>query len=424
MSTAAIDTAAIDATAALRDLVDAASRRGHAPLVTRGLNRNRELPDLVECACDRVLVVASTRAVASVPGVRALLANGAVGYHRVHANPTTGQALALSAVIDRLRPRVVVAVGGGSAIDLAKSARLLRPTRRALRAGLAGDPRALRGNPPDLLAVPTTAGSGSEVTPFATLYHNGGKVSLDVPDARPDHVLLDGRLVASCPPSVAAAAVLDALCHSVESTWSRHATASSRGYAAAATEALVRCVTPRQPLTGHLDADQGEQRLLAATIAGLAIAQTRTTAAHAFSYWLTARRGTAHGFACALNLGWLARHNWAARGEGQGQGQGELERVLRQLGCHPGAAANAPVPTAARVLAEAQFAGLFEPSRLTDSELSSYVAAGLSMRARADRNPVPLDPERVREQIIASGFLTAPSETTRLRGHEVGRPTE
>jgi alcohol dehydrogenase class IV len=392
-------------TETLQELIETASRRRHAPMVTQGQGTNRGLPGLVACPGDRVLVVASLPTMTRVPGVRALLERDAWGYHEIRANPTTTQALALSAIIDRLRPHVIVAAGGGSAIDLAKAARMLKPAREHLAAGLGGAPDALRADPPDLIAVPTTAGTGSEVTPFATLYHGGRKVSLDVSGARPDHALLDGTLVTTCPPRVAAAAALDALCHAIESTWNRRATAVSKTYAAAAAEALVRCLAPGRALTERLDPDLAEQRLLAATAAGLAIALTRTTAAHAFSYLLTARQGLAHGFACALNLGWLAKYNWEARGDGEG----ELEHLLRRLGCHPGADPDTPVPTVSRVLRTAGNAGLLEYSRLTDRELSAYIDAGLAMRARADRNPVTLDPDRVREHIIADGLLTAPS---------------
>lgn len=387
-------------------LVEAAARTGAAPPVTRGQGMSLGLPDVVPCRGRRVLVVASPGTAARVAGVGALLADGAVGYHEVSANPTTRQALALSTVIDHLRPRVVVTVGGGSAIDLAKAARTLRPARSSLEAGLSGDPQALRTDPPYLLAVPTTAGTGSEVTPFATLYHGGKKVSLDVPGARPDHALLDGVLVTSCPPRVTVAAALDALCHAVESTWNRHATAVSLQYAAAAADTLVRCLAAGRPVAEQLDPEMGEQRLLAATAAGVAIAQTRTTAAHAFSYRLTAQQGLAHGFACALNLVWLAKHNWEARDYGR-DGLGHL---LCRLGCHPGADQGTPVPTVSRVLKAAADAGLVEFPRLTDAELSAQIAAGLAVRERADRNPVPLDPDRVREHIIASGLFTAPGE--------------
>jgi alcohol dehydrogenase class IV len=395
-------------TVALRGLIVEAGDRGDAPPVTQGRGTSRWLPDLVAGYGRRVLVVASPRTVAGVPAVRALLDRGAAGHHSTRANPTTWDALKLSAVIDRVRPDVVVAVGGGSAIDLAKAARMLTPERGSLQDALAAKPSALRPDPPSLVAVPTTAGTGSEVTCFATLYHEREKVSLDAPGARPDHALLDAELVRSCPSAVAVAAALDALCHAIESAWNRDATPLSRRYAAAAAAALVHNLAPGQPTAGLLSPDRAEQRQLAATVAGIAIGLTRTTAAHAFSYRLTAHHGIAHGYACALNLVWLADHNWRARSTGDA----DLEKVLRSLGCDPGADPAAPVPTVVRVLRAAEHAGLFTPPRLTDAEFSTYLAAGLGVRGRVDRNPVTLDPGLVRERIVSSRLLTSTHHST------------
>lgn len=404
-------------TVALRGLVVEAGDRGDAPRVTQGRGTSQWLPALVADYGKRVLVVAGPSAVARVPAVRALLDRGAAGHHEVRANPTTSDALKLAAVIDHERPDVIVAVGGGSAIDLAKAARMLTPDRARLRDALAGCPSALRSDPPLLVAVPTTAGTGSEMTCFATLYHNREKVSLDTPGARPDHALLDAELVRTCPSEVAVAAVLDALCHAIESAWSRHATPVSRRHAAAAAAALVHNLAPGQPTAGRLSPDRAEQRQLAAAVAGIAIGLTRTTAAHAFSYRLTTHHGIAHGYACALNLVWLADHNWQARAAGEA----DLEKVLRSLGCDPGADPAAPVPTATRVLRAAERAGHFAAPRLGDAELSAYIAAGLGVRGRADRNPVALDPGLVRERIVASRLFTTAHQTTHRGTHHATR---
>lgn len=374
----------------IRDALDLAARSGDAPPLTVGTGTSAALPDIVSCVARQVLVVASAATVTRVSGVAALLARGAVGHHEVRPNPTVAQARALSAVIERVRPRVVVAVGGGSTIDLAKAARLLCPQPGG------GD---WRTDPPVLVAVPTTAGSGSEVTPFATLYRRGTKISIDAPRVRPDHAVLDGALVVTCPPQVAAAATLDALCHTVESLWSRAATSSSRRYAALAAHALVDLLASPAAVLDGVPAAQAEQRLVAATVAGLAIAHTRTTAAHAFSYWLTAQRGMAHGFACAANLGWLARYNWAGR-------DARLESVLDWLGCREGADPTRLVPMVGAALDVARRAGLVVLPPLNGHDVPSYVAAGLAVRGRADRNPVRLAADRVSAYILADRLLT------------------
>jgi alcohol dehydrogenase len=151
--------------------------------------------------------------------------------------------------------------------------------------------------------VPTTAGTGSEVTRFATFYHDGRKVSLDADEVRPDVAIVDPALTDGCPPWLTWCCALDALAHAVESFWSTRATPRSREFAARALEALV----PVLAAGGTIPATAGRDALSrAATLAGRAIDITRTTAAHAFAYPLTARLGVPHGHACALHLIWLA----------------------------------------------------------------------------------------------------------------------
>jgi alcohol dehydrogenase len=294
----------------------------------------------------RVFVVASERALGSAPAAAALVRAGARHYSRVSPNPTTGQALELASAIEEARPRFVLAVGGGSTIDLAKAGRLLlTPSPRALWSAHQGHWGAFRSDPPQLVAVPTTAGTGSEMTPFATLYHQGRKVSVDRSECRPDTAVLDGMLLRNTPMAVAVPAVLDAMCHAIESYWSLAATVRSRRYAHVATVALSRSATAHESQAGLPDA-KAHERLLASALAGLAIADTRTTAVHGFSYALTARHGIPHGFACALSLAWMRRYNWEFRS----LGRPGVASVLRELGCHPQADSGAPISIVLRLL--------------------------------------------------------------------------
>ncbi|MEO7015595.1 MAG: iron-containing alcohol dehydrogenase, partial [Leifsonia sp.] len=180
-------------------LVDA-SARGYAPPLEVGPGVSAQLEASLPTSGGPVLVVASDRAVRSLPAVRALIAAGAVHRGNTYPNPTTDDVIALSALVEHVRPHSIVAVGGGSTIDLAKAARVLLPDRLSVDAGLRGEIESMRVRPPSLIAVPTLAGTGAEVTPFATLYRNRRKVSLDVPAVRPDRAVLDGSLLLDCPP--------------------------------------------------------------------------------------------------------------------------------------------------------------------------------------------------------------------------------
>ena len=184
-------------------------------------------------------------------------------------------------------PDVVVAVGGGHVIDVAKAINHYTAKR-------------------PLVAIPTTAGSGSQATRFAVIYKDGQKASLESDDILPAFAIVDSALAASLPAQVAAASALDALCQSVESLWSRGATAESRGYADRALELLVpnivAAVERRDPAALEVVAK-------AAHLAGKAINISKTTACHAFSYGLTYRFGVPHGMAVAVFLPAVWRHN-------------------------------------------------------------------------------------------------------------------
>lgn len=378
-----------------RLLLEAHERRD-APALRLGLGVSANLDHDIEMVPARAFVVASERAVGALPVAAALVRAGARHYSRVIPNPTTEQALELASEIEEARPELVLAVGGGSTIDLAKAGRLLAPSPRTLESALQGDSGAFRTNPPQLVAVPTTAGTGSEMTPFATLYHHGRKVSLDRPECRPDVAVLDGTLLRNTPMAVAVPAILDAMCHAIESSWSLAATVRSRRYAQAATAALSKSATAHETRADLSDAEAHE-RLLAAALAGLAIAETRTTAVHGFSYALTARHGIPHGFACALSLAWMRRFNW----DNRLLGQPDVAGVLRELGCHPQADRHAPISRVLSLLDHARRQGLLAVPHLSRRARTAYVTDGLNQVTRIGNNPVPLVAEKVLSYVNA-----------------------
>lgn len=184
-------------------------------------------------------------------------------------------------------PDLVIAVGGGHVLDCAKAI------------------NALGGQKP-LIAIPTTAGSGSEATPFAVIYKDGVKTSMEGPHLLPSYAIVDPALAASAPQSVALASGLDALCQAIESYWSRKATDESRGYARQALEHIWPHIAP-----ALLDREPGarEHMSIGAHLAGKAIAISKTTGCHALSYGLTYRFGVPHGIAVAACMPHMYRLN-------------------------------------------------------------------------------------------------------------------
>jgi hypothetical protein len=199
---------------------------------------------------------------------------------------------------------VIVAVGGGSVIDTAKT--LMVGTEDAsfealvalLAAGRPFEPHRVK----PLIAVPTTAGTGSEVTPWATVWDKGAsrKYSLHLPQTWPQAAIVDPDLTASLPAGPTLAAGLDALSHALESIWNVNANPVSDTHAVAAARAVLATLPE---LMQDLNSRALRTRMSQAALqAGLAFSNTKTALAHSISYEMTLQHGLPHGIACSFTL--------------------------------------------------------------------------------------------------------------------------
>lgn len=208
-------------------------------------------------------------------------------------------------------PEMVIGFGGGTAIDLAKLIGLFAAHDDPARDLITGQCPIERSGPP-MIAIPTTAGTGSEATQFAVAYVDGVKYSVSHPLLLPEFAIVDPTLTHSMPPKVTAASGLDAFCQGIESVWSVGATEESIGLATEAirlaAEHLWQAVNRPTPA-----ARRGMCR--AAHLSGQAINITRTTACHALSYAITTDYGVPHGMAVATTLAPMLAFN-AAVSEG------------------------------------------------------------------------------------------------------------
>lgn len=189
----------------------------------------------------------------------------------------------------------IIAVGGGSAMDVAKCIKLYSkdPTEGENGCWLASD-HPDSGIP--FLAMPTTAGTGSEATRYAVIYYDHKKQSVTSSSMIPDTVLMDPDTLITLPLYQKKASMCDALCHALESFWSVNSTTESRKYSKAAIEGVLA------NMDGYLNnTTEGRSgMLLAANTAGKAINITQTTAGHAMCYKITSLFGCAHGHAAML----------------------------------------------------------------------------------------------------------------------------
>ena len=188
--------------------------------------------------------------------------------------------------------RAMIAVGGGSAIDVAKCIKLfsnLDHTRNYLTQEIVPVPI-------PFLAIPTTAGTGSEATRYAVIYYEGEKQSITSESCIPDAAMFDPRVLKSLPAYQRKSSMMDAFCHALESFWSVNSTEKSREYSR---EAIRRILDGMPNYLKNNDTGNGDM-LAAAHVAGQAINITQTTAGHAMCYKLTSLFGCAHGHAAAL----------------------------------------------------------------------------------------------------------------------------
>ena len=227
----------------------------------------------------------------------------------------------------------VIAVGGGSAMDVGKCIKLF--------ATLSGDGadggwlnQEYRDNDIHFLAMPTTSGTGSEATSFAVIYYDGSKCSIDHESTIPEAVLMDATVLKSVPMYHKKATMLDALCHGVESMWSVNSTEESRDYAYQAVKMVV------DNMESYLaNDDKGNANMLkAANLAGRAINISKTTAGHAMCYKITGLFGCAHGHAAALCdrvlYPWMVENvDKCSDARGEGYLKDVLAKIGEALGC-------------------------------------------------------------------------------------------
>lgn len=219
---------------------------------------------------------------------------GLTCFQEFSANPKYKEVQKGIPLFKERRYDLIIGAGGGSALDVAKCIKLFA----TMEIGKDYLKQEIQGNEIPFLAIPTTAGTGSEATQFAVIYVNNEKHSVEHESILPSYVLLypDSLKTLSCYQKKIT--VCDALSHAIESYWSIHSTPKSKRYSEMAIKNILAY------MEGYLENDVGcnEKILFAANWAGRAINITKTTAAHAMCYKLTALLDIPHGHAVMLCL--------------------------------------------------------------------------------------------------------------------------
>ena len=227
----------------------------------------------------------------------------------------------------------IMAVGGGSAMDVAKCIKLYSnlPGDGTDGAWLKAE---IVPNSIPFIAMPTTAGTGSEATRYAVIYYNDAKQSVTSESFIPSTVLMDPNALKTLPLYQKKATMMDALCHAIESLWSVNSTEKSKEYSRAAIQAVLK------HMDGYLaNTEEGNAGMLkAAHTAGQAINITQTTAGHAMCYKITSLFHSAHGHAAILCdrvlFPWMVENtDKCTDPRGEEYLKATLDEIGRAMGC-------------------------------------------------------------------------------------------
>ena len=264
-----------------------------------GMGALKKLPDFLKLAgSDKVMLISDRmlEQIGVVDKVRKILADGGLDYAEyldVVGNPTTDIVKECGEKYVAEKCNGLLAVGGGSPMDVAKAVGVV-----AKFGGDIGDYEGVGkvpGKIDTLICVPTTAGTGSEVTVAAVITDTQRNYKLSVlgPQISPDYAVLDPELIMTAPASVAAACGVDALIHAMESYINTDANPFSKAMAEAAMSLIGANI--RAFVGNRGNADAACAMMLGSTFAGIAFGNAGCAAVHAMSYPLGSTFHVPHG---------------------------------------------------------------------------------------------------------------------------------
>jgi alcohol dehydrogenase class IV len=227
--------------------------------------------------------------------------------HDTPPEPTVGQVTKLFRQAKNLGGEMIIGIGGGSAMDVAKLVSVLLTNDVSLEQLLGKAEIAVRGIP--TLMVPTTAGTGSEVTQNAIVLVPEEQVKIGIVNSKlvPDCVILDPILTLSLPPAITATTGLDALAHAIECYTSKKANPFSDTFALKAISLISNNL--RRAYRNGQDIEARHGMLLGAMFGGICIATSSTTAVHALAYPLGGKYRMSHGLSNAVLLPHIMQFN-------------------------------------------------------------------------------------------------------------------
>ncbi len=358
--------------------------------IVNGIDRLSEI--LKEIGCKRLfLVVDSSFPFLNIKdAIEALPVMEMVTFSNFTPNPLYEQVCEGVEMLKASQCEAILAVGGGSAIDVAKCIKLAVLAREgdaAIIPPLVSQRLPIDGNKIPFIAIPTTAGTGSESTHNAVMYYEGSKQTVTNDGILPDYAILEPTVLKTLPLYQKKCTMMDALCQGIESWWSVNSTDESKEYSKAAVELIM--ANWRQYIFDN-DDDAAKVILLAANYGGRAINIAQTTAAHAMSYKITSLYNLPHGHAVALCLPeiWdymIGHSNNCIDIRGERYVRDVFESISRSVGA---SSTEEAIRIIRNMMAEM---GLGSPSFVNDAEAELELLCKSVNHIRLKNNPIHLD---------------------------------
>lgn len=281
--------------------------------ITVGAGCISKLPDIVrQSESNNVLIISGNHLnkMGVVAKVKDLLENAGIKAHAftdVEANPSVETVDKAAAYYKECGSTSIVALGGGSPMDVAKAVGVVATYGGSIIEYEGGGK--VKGPIVPLIAIPTTAGTGSEVTAFSVItdHKRNYKLTVFSYELLPRYALLDPELIMSLPANVAAASGVDALVHAIESYISLAATPFSDAMAEKAMELIGGSI--RTFVANRKDISAAQEMLTGSMFAGIAFSYARLGNVHAMAHPLSGYFNIAHGVANAILLPTVLKFN-------------------------------------------------------------------------------------------------------------------
>ena len=287
---------------------------------------------------------------------------------------------------------LVIGIGGGSAMDVAKIVAVMLNNDVKLRDLLNKAPIPRRGIP--TVMVPTTAGTGSEATPNSIILvpEDELKVGIVSPKLMPDCVILDPQMTLGLPPAITASTGMDALCHAIECYTSKKGNPFSEMIALKAIRLISRSI--REAFKNGKNLDARHDMLLGAFYGGMCIATSSTTAVHALAYPLGGKYRIAHGISNAILLPYVMQFNAVGN-------EAKFRDIAEAMGIDIARLSDAEATQAFIAALFAFNHDLEIPANLkrwniTEADLETLVEGAAKVTRLLDNNPRPMGKDDIR----------------------------